>query len=153
MTAPPLRPWLGRWPGRLSSWDRTLSSRRDVARDARADNRPPIPVSLDHGRTAYWRMTAWISDPRFSFPAVDEIHSCAAVERDRFTRTASSPDGEVNGVQEDFMMDGLRQKLDSACLHGPNAHRNVGVTADEDDGQIHVLLGQVGLKLEPGLSR
>ena len=42
----------------------------------------------------------------------------------------------------------LRQELDRARLHGPDRHRNVAVTRDEDDRQRRVGAGQLPLEVE-----
>src|ERR1700694_1759874 len=47
------------------------------------------------------------------------------------------------------MVDGFGQKLDSARLHCPYRHRDIGVAANEDNGQMHVRLDEIIVKIKP----
>jgi len=58
-------------------------------------------------------------------------------------------DGQLDCVQQILIANRFGQELDRTALHGPNRHRDIGVTADEHDRQAQICLGQLLLKIEP----
>ena len=57
-------------------------------------------------------------------------------------------DRQMDRVQQLLVTDRLGQELNRPGLHGPNRHRNIGMTADENNGQMHVRLDQAVVKLQ-----
>src|SRR5262245_19997295 len=62
--------------------------------------------------------------------------------------SAIALDGHSDRVQEILLPDRLGEELDRSGLHGLDAHRDVAVAGDEDDGRVNVGLGQLSLKVE-----
>jgi hypothetical protein len=55
----------------------------------------------------------------------------------------------LDRVQQILIPNRFGQELDRTALHGPNRHRDIGVTADEDNWHTQICLGQLLLKIEP----
>src|SRR5258705_12019500 len=54
----------------------------------------------------------------------------------------------LDDVEQRLIAERLLQEVDGAGLDGPDARRDVGVTADEDDGDVASLLDEALLQLE-----
>src|ERR1700722_18371992 len=57
-----------------------------------------------------------------------------------------------HSVQHFLLAKRLGQKIDRSTLHGPDSHRDVAMTSHEDDWNVDVSLGQLGLKVQPARS-
>src|SRR5579864_1956139 len=57
-------------------------------------------------------------------------------------------DGVSDSTQQHIIAEGLRQELDSACLHGLDGHRYVTVTRNEDDRHVDPIAGDAFLQIE-----
>jgi len=57
--------------------------------------------------------------------------------------------GVTNRGDDLLALERLFYEMDGASVHGPNHHRDIGVTADHQHNQIMVLFGQFHLELQP----
>ena len=57
-----------------------------------------------------------------------------------------------HSVQHVLVAKRLGQEIDRSALHRPDGHRNVAMAGHEDDWNLNVGLGQLGLKIQPALS-
>jgi hypothetical protein len=65
-----------------------------------------------------------------------------------FATRAIFVERKLDGVEQILVADRLGEELDRARLHGPHRHRDVAVASDEDDRDLDVRLGELGLKVE-----
>jgi hypothetical protein len=52
-----------------------------------------------------------------------------------------------DGVQYVLLAEWFRQEIDRTRLHRSHHHGNIGVSADEDDGDVDIRAGELGLKI------
>ena len=57
-------------------------------------------------------------------------------------------DRGCDSIQHVLVSKRLRKEIDGAGFHGPHGHGNIAVSCDEDDGNMDIGLGQLGMKLE-----
>ena len=55
--------------------------------------------------------------------------------------------GLVNGLEEDLVVHGFRQKIDRALFHGADAQGDAAVAREEDDGQVATVLRKPRLEI------
>ena|SRR6266851_851439 len=61
-------------------------------------------------------------------------------------------DRQLDCLQQVLVADGFGQELHGTGLHGSNRHRDIGVTADEDDRQMNICFDQIFVKIQSASS-
>src|SRR3989442_1712786 len=71
-----------------------------------------------------------------------------------FRLALAAPDQRArDGVEKLAIITRLLEEVEGASLHCPDGHRDVTVAGEEDDRQDPLSLAEVGLEIQPGLSR
>src|SRR5262245_43932025 len=70
-----------------------------------------------------------------------------------FAPLAITLDRRRHRIQHVLVAKRLAQEIDRSGLHGPHGHRDVAVAGHEDDRDMNVRLGQLGLKVEAARPR
>jgi hypothetical protein len=70
-----------------------------------------------------------------------------------FTTVTVALEGKLNRFEKVLFAERFGQKFDRARLHGSYGHRDVAVSADENDRHMSIGLCKFGLKVEPADTR
>ena len=70
-----------------------------------------------------------------------------------FPAYAITLDGDRDGIQHVLLAEWFRQEIDRARLHRSRRHGYIGVSGHEDDGDVDIRAGKLGLKIEAAHAR